>query len=450
MNLTRTWFTGILLGGVAAWAMCDNVRAQAWQEAAPADNGAAAPSDWQQRVLKRPQHLQWQAAGRSANLHEQAAEQYQATGQYQQAASPYQTARRASYERNVFGTASMPKEPVVAARQRATLTSGEEVVDPGMTQFEPMASDGVFAGAGGCVNCGGPGDGYGDCDQCGAPECGDRCDFGWEVFDGRCGPWLRGLSVFTGVDGFKGPVDRGTNGNFGLNEGLNLAKPLGDPWGCGYQIGANFVQSDFSGAPLIQNTELRAAYRKQYFATAGIFRRADACGGFQWGIAYDYLHDIFYQNADLQQIRSETGYVIDDTYEIGYYGAYGVGGDQAWNGRQIDGKLDPTDMFVFYVRRKFENGGDGRLWFGATGNGDGLLGADLWVPLGKSFALENRINYMIPKGGQDTAQPRESWGLVIQLVWYPGQNALCQQRNPYRPLFNVADNSLFMVDRLAH
>jgi hypothetical protein len=69
--------------------------------------------------------------------------------------------------------------------------------------------------------------------------------------------------------------------------------------------------------------------------------------------------------------------------------------------------------------------------------------------LGKGFAIENRANYMIPKGSGDTAQARESWGLVMQLVWYPGLNAKCQQRNPYRPLFNVADNSLFMVDRMA-
>ena len=58
---------------------------------------------------------------------------------------------------------------------------------------------------------------------------------------------------------------------------------------------------------------------------------------------------------------------------------------------------------------------------------------------------------MIPKQGRgETADSRESWGLIIQLVWYPGQNAKCQQKNPYRPIFNVADNSLFMVNRLAH
>jgi hypothetical protein len=57
---------------------------------------------------------------------------------------------------------------------------------------------------------------------------------------------------------------------------------------------------------------------------------------------------------------------------------------------------------------------------------------------------------MIPKQGQgETALTRESWGLIVQLVWYPGQNAKCQQQNPYRAFFNVADNSLFMVDRLA-
>ena len=156
-----------------------------------------------------------------------------------------------------------------------------------------------------------------------------------------------------------------------------------------------------------------------------------------------------YTQTNLQQIRSETGYVLDDCYEIGYYGAYGVTTEQ----KPIDTshllKVNPTDMFILYLRRNFENGGDGRLWGGVTGNGDGLLGVDLWVPLGKSFALENRVNYMIPKEGSGTtAQPRESWGLVAQLVWYPGLNAKCQQRNPYRPIFNVADNSLFMVDRL--
>ena len=135
--------------------------------------------------------------------------------------------------------------------------------------------------------------------------------------------------------------------------------------------------------------------------------------GVQWGVAYDFLHDIYYANANLQQVRSETAYVLNDTYEIGYYGAYGVGNDIDRVSTTIIGKLDPTDMFVLFVRRNFENGGDGRLWAGATGNGDGLFGADLWVPLGQGFALENRINYMIPKQGRgDTAETARILGTV--------------------------------------
>ncbi len=232
----------------------------------------------------------------------------------------------------------------------------------------------------------------------GAPcdnTCGEVCDYGYELFDGRCGRWLRDLSIFAGGDAFKGPLDHGHNGNFGLNEGLNLAGPLGDPWGCGYQIGANFVQSDFSGTTTvtIDDHNIRAADRHQYFLTAGIFRRA-ICGGLQGGVAFDFLRDDYYDQSDLKQLRSETALVLDDVYEIGYYGAYGLGTD-----RVIDGRLDPTDMFVAFVRRNFENGGDGRIWGGVTGNGDGLLGADLWVPLGRGFALENRINYLVPETG---------------------------------------------------
>ena len=345
----------------------------------------------------------------------------------------------------------------MAGRHRATRASNEEIIEPGdTTQFEPLANDGTFAGPGGCATCGGP-SGGGGCDPCDAPVSDGCGNCGWELFDGNCGGWLRGLTVFVGGDAFKGPLDHGTrtrtsenfgnNGNFGLNEGLNLAAPLGDPWNFGYQIGANFVQSNFSGAPLVtvDNHDVLPADRHQTFLTAGLFRRA-LCGGLQGGVAFDYLRDDYYEQADVQQLRSETAWVIDDKYEIGYYGAYGVGTARTW-----DGKLDPTDMFILFARCNFETGGDGRIWGGATGNGDALVGADVWVPLGKGFALENRINYLIPKVDRgESAQPHESWGLTIQLVWYPGQNALCQHQNQYRAMFNVADNSLFMVNRLTN
>ena len=348
---------------------------------------------------------------------------------------------------------AMPSEPRVTGRHRVVQAAGEQMeeIPPGEIQYEPMAQEGVYSndnssgpaiyGAGGtCADCD-------QGDQCGSCN-GPRYDaFGYECFDGclHLG-WLRNFSFFAGLHGFKGPVDRGQNGNFGTQEGLNFSGPLGDPWGTGYQLGLNVVQSNFSGGPNVRGNDrtIALADRHQYFATAALFHRA-VCGGLQWGVAFDYLQDEYYETTSLKQMRSETGLVLDDHYEIGYFGMYGVGTD-----RTIDGKLDPTDMFCVYARRYFDNGGDGRIWGGVTGYGDGVLGADLWVPLGKGFALENGVNFVIPKQGHgDVGQQRESWGLMMQLVWYPGKSALQQQKNPYRPMFHVADNSLFMVDRLA-
>ena len=41
------------------------------------------------------------------------------------------------------------------------------------------------------------------------------------------------------------------------------------------------------------------------------------------------------------------------------------------------------------------------LFGGITGNGDGILGADVRVPIGQYWALENDLNYLIPKKGSD-------------------------------------------------
>ena len=185
--------------------------------------------------------------------------------------------------------------------------------------------------------------------------------------------------------------------------------------------------------------------RKQYFVTAGIFHRADACCGFQWGIAYDFLHDIYYQNSNLQQIRSETSYVIDDVYEVGYYGAYGVGTDRVFDG-QAGSHRHVRPLRPPQLRERRRRAGMGRRHRQRRRPaGRRSVGS-----AGKGFCLGEPGQLHDPQARPQVrpAQAHESWGLVAQLVWYPGQNARCQQQNPYRPMFNVADNSLFM-SRLA-
>jgi hypothetical protein len=254
--------------------------------------------------------------------------------------------------------------------------------------------------------------------------------------------WLRDLSVIGGVHGFKGPFDQGRNGNFGFHEGFNFGAPLGF-WDWGWQFGVEGVHSNFFGDRTFDD---HSSVRNQFFFTGGLFRRARSWGC-QWGVTYDWLHDDYYARTDLKQIRSDTSFVFPGgKREIGYFGAYGTGGtDFVLINRQLKYFIfmEPTDIFAFYYRRYFDGGGDGRFWLGWSGNGDGVLGGEIRVPMGKSWALENRINYLVPKHG-DTVQ--ESWSVTIQLVWYPGQSARCVRHHPFRPVLNVADNTLFMTD----
>ncbi len=335
-----------------------------------------------------------------------------------------------------------------AAQEQADLTAdltfdslsmdaAGELIPPGIPDVYASGPNG-----GACDGCG-SGIRHDDCGQyCGDPGCPGNCGLG------HWGPpphWaMRGLSLFAGAHGFKGPPDQGRNGNFGLHEGVNFGSRLGIFPRLGYQVGVAAVHSNFSGDQA--NAVFRRSDRDQIFLTAGIFRRAPF-GGVQWGIAFDLLHDSYFDTADLKQIRTETSIVGYGQGELGFWGAYGVGRDDLTIGLSSV-TFDPTDMFAFFYRRYFENGGDGRFWGGFTGRGDGLLGADLRVPLGRSWALENRVNYLIPRQARGAdGQVQESWGLSVQLVWYPCRSARGALKDPYRPMFDVADNSLFMSDR---
>lgn len=301
------------------------------------------------------------------------------------------------------------------------------VIEPGCTSCGDDA----------CADCGGyGGNGYvygGSCDPCGM--CFERLRSAW---------WARDLSLFAGMHGFKGPIDRGLNGNFGLHEGINYGGPIGGVAPVGYQVGFAAVHSNFSGD---QVNGARRGDRDQFFLTAGLFRRAP-CGGWQWGVAFDLMRDVYYERFDLTQIRAELGHVsLDATREIGFFGAFGAGNDNVFLDAQTQLDLKPTDMFAFYYRRHLGDSRDGRFWVGFTGEGDALLGADLHAPIGGGWVLENRINYLIPRQGRGPqGQVEESWGLNIQLVWYIGQPARSALKSPFRPMFDVADNATFMVD----
>ena len=257
--------------------------------------------------------------------------------------------------------------------------------------------------------------------------------------------WTRDLELLAGVHGFKGPFDQGLNGNFGFHGGFNFGTPLGIfDWG--WQIGAEVAESNLTGS---ETTNQSSDNRTQFFVTGGLFRRSRDWG-FQWGVVYDWLHDDYYATADLKQIRSDTSFIFPGrVHEIGYFGAYGTGtGNWVLLDRPTQNFifLEPTDVFAFYYRRYFDGGGDGRIWLGWSGDGDGVVGGEIRVPMGKSWELQNRFDYLIPKQGNGSgAINNESWAVTIDLVIYLGHPARCERWHPYRPMLNVADNTLFMT-----
>jgi hypothetical protein len=506
MLLPRRLFTGILAAGLGLAGLVPAIRAQSgdtdeagvgwrpirgqWEDRVVQSN--SQPSSDREHAVTRPVYRQ--ASGRESPSYGESqprSNEYRSASEMQprMASMPpsrsrvpnmvepsaMRGSRMASTERPGMNNSWRSPSIRVAQREPAPMGPEPEAIPPGDIQYEPIATQGPYAQqSGGCSRCGGGGPamgggyggGCGDCGDDSGDECGDCGEYCGPCFNPFLMMGPRSLAIFAGVEGFKGPRDRGRNGNFGFTEGVNWGAPLGDPWGCGYQLGFAATQSNFAGdqvigpdgfAPINPTNDARTADRHQYFFTAGIFRRADF-RGLEWGVVFDILHDTFYEATDVRQIRSECGWQFSEFSEIGYSGAYRIGSDtiKDYYGRNIDGKLDPTDQFVGFYRRYFENGGEGRIWGGATGEGDGLVGADCWVPLGRGFALQSSFNYLIPKlfrgnatnpntNVQTGGQIDESWNLGINLVWYPCKPAQCQSGSCYRPLLNVADNGQFMV-----
>ncbi|MBX7168686.1 MAG: hypothetical protein K1X74_20285 [Pirellulales bacterium] len=314
--------------------------------------------------------------------------------------------------------------------------------------------EGPGCGPNGCG--GGYDDGYGPGPGCGPGGCGVNVHGGFQF-----GPWwqhgpvFENLTLYAGTEAFKAPPDNGANGNFGFQEGINYGGCVSSFMDWGYQIGAQAVQTDLSGYNTFGvNT---SSARSQVFVTAGLFRRFRGPVGFQWGVVYDYLSDDYYVHANLGQIRGEISFRGGWGNEIGFWFTTGVTDDdqpfsQGASTTSVLEHWETTDLYAIFWRRQFCSGATARIWGGATGNSDGLIGGEFEVPLSCKWSVSAIANYKIP-GSDESANDgtfdyqHEAWGVGMNLIWYIGGSAQCSQCNPFKPLFNVANNATMMVDR---
>jgi Family of unknown function (DUF6666) len=279
----------------------------------------------------------------------------------------------------------------------------------------------------------------------GGASCGHDYH-GWHRCTGVCCPyaWLDESSLFVGVQGFKNPTDLGRNGNFGFTEGVNFAGAFWNHFGIGYQVGARFGQSNLSGESASGALDHS---RDQVFLTTGLFQRAFQGNGLQWGAVFDWLEDQYFVDNNFAQVRAEASYLINGN-EVGFWGAFGTSGNKPVLIDQDTVLFRTTDLFAFFYRRTLVSGGQGRAWVGFTGNGEGLVGADFRVPVSNNIDLLSGFNYVIPNQGVNAGgSVQEGWGLAMNVVWYPTRARCGTHNGPYRALFNVADNSTFMLDK---
>ena len=286
--------------------------------------------------------------------------------------------------------------------------------------------------------------GFDDGCACGGAGC-DICQFGvW----GALAAARDRTEVYQGITSFSGPINRGGGGSFGFEGGLNMGTPLFGGWrGLGFQAGAGGTMASFNGAGFTRDV------RHQAFVTLGLFRRVD--WGLQGGFVVDHLHDDWYANVDISQVRGELSWKVPEGSELGFMFA-GSNDFQTVTGELRSGTALPTtitetwqvnDIYALFLRHSFCGGGEARLFAGCSGTSDGVLGADAFIPLNEDWSLRNSFTYLVPEQGQlDGGNVKEAWNVSMQLVWYPhGRNAC--GTDYYRPLFNVANNGSFFIER---
>jgi hypothetical protein len=223
---------------------------------------------------------------------------------------------------------------------------------------------------------------------------------------------------------------------------VNWGAPLWPDLGLGVQIGYEAAQSDLAG------TANSSGSRNQSFLTVAAFHRAFRGESWEYGLAFDWLHDDFFETYDVAQLRGEVGWLWDCSNEIGFW--FGVGAKRAGSEIFSGEHYQALDQYNFFYEHDFCRGGAVRAsagWVGGSitrgGGGGGIIGIDAEAPIGCSWALQGGFNYVIVGDNHGRGFVDETWNLGCNLVWYFGGNARCT--GEYRPMFNVADNGSFMT-----
>jgi hypothetical protein len=280
------------------------------------------------------------------------------------------------------------------------------------------------------------------------PLCIPKLSVDWHSFD-----------FFYGHQGYTGPLNyvrtsstsassRSGSGSFGFYQGFNKGTSL-DRWlglDLAGQLGVRATQSNFSGGGFTRER------RYQVFVTTGLFRRVDY--GLQYGLVLDYFNQDWYFQSDALQLRGELSWRLESSDTVGVQFMSGVRNETS--GTVINTgaatplvstiRLEPTDQYRLFYRCSVLQTGQCQGFVGWTDQDDALLGSNLSVHLFPRILLATDLTYLIPTEGRSSGgNEQESWNVAIGFVFRPGGNNGHRRYN--LPMFDVADNGTFMIDR---
>jgi len=359
----------------------------------------------------------------------------------------------------IMGGSVIQNEMVGSTYAGGEIISGGPVSD-GVVYENETFDEGYF---GDDCGCGSVSSGY----ECGAGVIDGGCCGRGGCPDGPCwlgnfGKALRNGEYFGGAVGFQSPLftvpgqDPPENENilasdssFGAYGGFNLGIPL-CRLSCGYlsgQFGMRSVNTNFNG------NEFSNEDRRQLFITTGLYRRVDY--GLQFGVVADILHEEWFTESDLVQIRADIGWVYQGGHTFGFRYATGVQDEfteGSFNGDQFFDFFQTTDdNYRFYYRHLAPWGGWGEAFVGWAEASQTIIGVDVDLPVTDRISFQSGFTAYLnddvasPNGNFQGGNLNEAWNLFVGISFKPQGRSW--YRSYDRPLFSVADNGTMLVRR---
>lgn len=262
----------------------------------------------------------------------------------------------------------------------------------------------------------------------------------------RTSSWLDHVDFFIGLDGSKQPQDLGINANMGPRFSVNAGVPLARRGGFGAQAG---VAVNFSDAAVHVLDQVEGTSRRtQVFMSGGVFQRLQRVS---WGMAFDAVHQRYYDDVWMSQWRGEFAYAVGQRDELGMWFTVPMRkADAAIATTPV--RLEPIAQFNGFARHDWPSGARTSLWVGmARGHHNVVLvfddnskshnvlvyGAEVSMPLNERWSLTGATNLITPTS---TGTVDAYMGATFN---FGGRR---NPRSGFAPLQSVANNTSFSVD----